>query len=104
MKELFKNKTQMKKHIKLMLNNWMINKDKPDLILWLVSEYRAEVIDHVFVQKDNYGNNQFSTYAGSFSYIKAVDFVYGKKETSKPFRPTKDFVNTLTQPQANVIG
>jgi|DEB0MinimDraft_12_1074336.scaffolds.fasta_scaffold46192_2 hypothetical protein len=83
MKELFKNKTKMKKHIKNMLNNWNENKNNPALIIWLVSEYKAKPVKYVWVQKDNYGNNQFSTDEGSFSYIKAVDFIYGKCETNK---------------------
>ena len=83
MKELFKNKTQMKKHVKTVLNSWDTSEDSPELILWLISEYRGKQVDLVWVQKDNYGNNQFATEGGSFSYIKAVDFVYGKVETSK---------------------
>tara|TARA_R110000796_G_scaffold71188_1_gene161548 strand:+ start:160 stop:747 length:588 start_codon:yes stop_codon:yes gene_type:complete len=83
MKELFKNKTQMKKHIKKVLNSWDENKNNPALIIWLVSEYKAKPVKYVWVQKDDYGNNQFSTDEGSFSYIKAVDFIYGKCETNK---------------------
>lgn len=83
MKELFNNKTQMKKHIKIILNGIFAEPEEIKLILWLVAEYRGEAVAHVWTQKDHYGNKQFSTHAGSFSYIKAVDFIYGKKETNK---------------------
>ena len=83
MKDLFKNKTQMKKHIKSVLNNWSASEDDTKLILWLVSAYRGEQVNRVWTQRDNYGNNQFTTDNGSFSYIKAVDYVYGKAETGK---------------------
>lgn len=94
----FKNKTQMIKYFKDILNNSNIgliveDKTKTD-VHKLLTKYRENSVEHrgiinLYVDKNKYGKKHFIyTYIDdyldivkdSFSYIKAVDFMYGKKE------------------------
>ena len=85
MKELFKNKTQMKKHVKAILNNpaYLWDLENVTLIKWIASMYIEKEITEISTQKDRYMNNQFVTNEGVFSYIKAIDFIYGKTQTDE---------------------
>jgi hypothetical protein len=72
-------------------------------ILEIAKMYPDRIPPEVVIENSNLANKeviaQQVTPAGDVP-AKAVS----KKETTKPFKPTVDFVNTLTQPQANVVG
>ena len=82
-KSQFKNKTQMKRHVKSVLNsNAILDKDR-DLICRIAEIYSEKTVYSLSVQKDKFNNNQFITNNGVFSYIKAIDYLYGKTETNE---------------------
>ena len=81
-KRMFKNKTQMKKHVKSILNGNLISKDNKELICTISEIYSEKPVYDISIQKDKFNNNQFLTNNGVFSYIKAIDYIYGKVESN----------------------
>ena len=80
------NKTQTKKRFKEALNNPELYSIMNEDILNLANQYRTGFgypeAKEIWVQKSaKWGNLQFCTEHGTFSYIKAIDYIFGKIET-----------------------
>jgi hypothetical protein len=74
-------------------------------MLEIARMYPDRIPPEVVIENSNLANKEvIAQQVTPAEVVRPTAVSKKKKETSKPFRPTKDFVNILSQPQGSVIG